>query len=206
MQEYRITSGYCPGAGDNGKTKASFNGKRKSKGGSDTEFYGAVEELQCRIDKFLVENYQASEEAIAILTWLRAALPSVNSFCYLEGKSEDHAFPDSFKKFVIEQQEVWAIYAPALEFQRFTSRNTVELYYIGIQVRAVERDYVKWEESLECSSSLDDQKRISEQGIIWNRLSKLFWAIAKREEWLQADSPVYWTGKMPECTLKVANA
>lgn len=236
----RIRNGKCYGTGDNGYSRTDATQLPQQKNSPSTMFYGAVERLQTHIDMVLVEQHRKAPKplrpflglcdrllgtrfahwgyyhfdcptVLEFLTFMQAALPSANAYCYSASFGQvptRHEFPSSFAVWIEKQTEAWAsVYSGAEEFQRFSDRESIAIYRLGTLIREVEVAYSAWRFSpttqQDCETNADLKCSVTFHGVIWNRLSTLAWAMAKRQECRSSGTPIFWQSQMPKCALQV---
>lgn len=209
----RISGEYKPGKGDSGYT-SPVTGRKFSKAGEATKFYGAVERLQLALEKAIIlnkENPFKQGEVIEVIKWLRQTTCNLMSYCYYmaddgSGKPNENELPEHFTQYIVDQANIWRpLYGGSKEFQVFTEKHCVALNAIRVETRCVEVAFCEWEQSFEIVSHLASfpqlGKSIERHRQTLNRLSDYWWCAINREAYRRGKPQRYWQGKIP--ALKV---
>lgn len=221
----RISNAYCPGAGDQGKSKITKYSSQE-KNSVVCSFYTSVERLQCVLQRIIIEqttlkrleklpfmtrilkSYSLSaltqDDVFNTIKWLDTYLFSLQAYVYSDGNSTNNECPVEFSNYVNEQTRIWSkLYANSDEFQSFSSHHTLNsLNNIRLEVRAVESAFVNWYSTC---FSIDDplSSSIIRHSSVLNRLSTYFWCATQKERISLELPPVYWHSKAPSFSLSV---
>lgn len=220
----RIKSSYKPGSGDDGHSNMSKKGIVQ-KVTPISHLYMASEEAlliigqivhhhetsydkikllpkafhspACRIFKL---GHIQTNELIQVITWLEQGLYSLQSFCYCEGDSERHYWPETLYSFLNDTIKKWKDDSASKEFQSFsTHKNLMILNTLRVKIRALELVYRQWVNSLEKEDLTEAAlKGLKFHGKVLNRLSTFLWSGMQIERKALGIEPKYWVSAAPD--------
>lgn len=204
----RITANYNPGLGDTGYSSVLHKNIPLLKSSPACAIQGKIETVRNSIEDTLCLNIDLSPDLNYLLNYLNRNLFSLASFVYLKADTTTHLFPFSLLEWLdnkthLLQQELGS----CPDFLYHCHPTPITLDKLRINVRELERYYVKWRYSNEVVGHLllkpDLTDIVNYHGGILNRLSSyLFWATRLecqllRDKGIQIEER-YWSSQVEE--------
>jgi len=143
----RIKNGVCYGSGDRMRSNLK-DGSRLPKNSARCKVYGSIESIKNYISTYLSWNnprHDLDDYDLYVLEWLIANLHSLGSYVFVNGRTDDHAFPDNLLGSLENRiAKIQSQTGDCMDFLILDDPLLLLLDRIRIEIRELEVNYSTW--------------------------------------------------------------